>query len=99
MVLRVFPVPIIVTVQLTPEAVRALSPVGRGMKDSLIISKLAQLNIDLQQNDPSAADEALKSYFSAVVDDEKRAREVVERLQRLPFVTGAYIKPVEAPPE
>ena len=91
--------PFVITVQFTPQAVRAIGSENSAANETEINEILRGLSLDFHQNDPLADDEELKSYFSAVVDDEVRANKIVERLMLSSFVVGAYIKPVDAPPE
>ncbi len=91
--------PFVITVQFTPQAVRAIGSDNSGADGREINEILRGLSFDFHQNDPLANDEELKSYFSTVVDDEARANKIIERLMMLSFVMGAYIKPIDAPPE
>ena len=91
--------PFVITVQFTPQAVRAVGSDNSAADETEINEILRGLSLEFHQNDPLADDEELKSYFSTVIDDEVRANKIVERLMLLSFVLGAYMKPVDAPPE
>jgi len=86
-------------VQFTPEAIRAIGSDSRGVNEAEANRIFRGLGLKFHQNDPLANDAELKSYFSTVVDNEARANRIVERLISSSFVKGAYIKPIDAPPQ
>lgn len=87
-----------VSIKLTPKAAAELYEEGTGseLKERLAATA-KRAGTTLEPMHPSEADDELRTYFYADVEDD-RVDELLERLREDQEIEGAYVKPPDALP-
>jgi hypothetical protein len=78
-------------VQLSPEAAKAFS--DKGVHEAPVNAVLDEHGVTLKPINPDIDDPVLSTYFRATVPSSGVGEKVVSRLQKLPSVAAAYLKP------
>ena len=88
-----------VVIQVSADEARALHQLGPPTPESEALLKVINTyDLTLQPIHPGTKDPNLQTYFMLEVQDPETAQEIVDRLQQLPGVEAAYIKPPDELP-
>ena len=90
--------PIVVTVQLSPDVALALHEQMPSDESEELLKMLKDLGVTLEPMHPGARDPLLTPFFTVEVPDQATAERVIASLVESEAVEGAYIKPPEALP-
>jgi hypothetical protein len=88
-----------IVIQFSPEVARKLDPDNPLLSlPETLSAKTKDLGVVLQAVHPRSSDPRLMTYFTTEVEDNARARQVIERLTDCPGVEAVYLKPIDALP-
>ena len=90
--------PIVVTVQVSPDEALALHEQTPSDETKDLLSLVNRLGVNLKPVHPSARDPLLIPFFTVEVPDQATAERIIAALRESKAVEGAYIKPPEAAP-
>ena len=90
--------PIVVTVQVSPDVALALHQQTPSDESEELLELLKNLGVTLEPMHPGARDPLLTPFFMVVVPDQATAERVIASLGESEAVEGVYIKPPEALP-
>jgi hypothetical protein len=90
--------PIVVTVQVSPDVALALHQQTPSDKSEELLELLKDLDVTLKPMHPGARDPLLTPFFTVEVPDQATAERVIAGLGESEAVEGVYIKPAEALP-
>jgi hypothetical protein len=87
-----------ITVELAPDVARQLHGAGPATPATDDLARVVNdAGVRLEPIHPGVQDRTLRSFFTIDVRDDD-AQALIERLLKLPAVTAAYLKPVDAMP-
>ena len=83
-----------IIIQVSADVVRALYQRSPPNSESEALLRLIEtFGLKLEPMHPDTDDPNLQSYFTAEVQDQATAQQIIERLQQLEGIEAAYIKP------
>lgn len=88
-----------VVIQVTADVARALHQLGPPTDESeALVQVMETSGLTLEPIHPGTDDPSLQTYFMADVEDPGTAQELINRLQQMPGIEAAYIKPPDELP-
>lgn len=88
-----------VVIQVTADVARPLHQLGPPTEQSEALLRMAEtFGLTLKPIHPGTDDPELQTYFMVDVHDPETAQELTDRLQQMPGIEAAYIKPPDELP-